>query len=277
MIQPALIRVGTPSGGRARQRVAAVVARAGAGRPASHRGGFTIVDLLVSLGVISLLVSLMMPAIGRVRESTRQLICSSNVRQLGLATVLYADDNRQLLPPSIFAAKSPDDPSAAPARMMTLRIAGTSDWDGLGWLFSGGYAAASGVYYCPSHAGEHAASVYEPYWAGAPGQIVGNYQYRGGSPLGVTRIDRMPGTVSLVTDGLTSLSDYSHVTGANVMRADLAVLWFDDADGSVRALLAGEFAANADDRVSAAWQRIDGALSQAAPTGSPQAAIARVR
>lgn len=248
-------------------------------RSSGARRGFSLVDLLVSLAVMSLLISLMLPAFGRVREATRQLVCSSNVRQIGLAVVLYADQNKQLLPPSIFAAKSPDDSQAAPARMMTVRIGGVGDWDGLGWLFDGGFAAAPGVFYCPSYTGEHLASLYDDRWGGEPGQIVGNFHYRGGSPLGITRLDRVQKSISLVSDGLSSLSDFSHRTGANVLRADLAVLWYDDATGNVRSLLAAEDAAadTADARVNAAWLRIDSQLTQTAAPDSPAAAAARVR
>lgn len=59
-------------------------------RPALH--GFTLVELLISLSIIALLMSLMLPALGRTRELARSLHCTSNLRQLGLATRMYLDE-----------------------------------------------------------------------------------------------------------------------------------------------------------------------------------------
>jgi prepilin-type N-terminal cleavage/methylation domain-containing protein/prepilin-type processing-associated H-X9-DG protein len=62
-------------------------------RPRSPRDlkGFTLVELLVVIAVMSLLLSILLPAMGRARESARSLKCLSNLRQFAIAAHLYAD------------------------------------------------------------------------------------------------------------------------------------------------------------------------------------------
>lgn len=55
--------------------------------------GFTLIELLVVVSIIALLVSILMPALGKAREQTKALKCQSNLRQLGLAVHLYVEDN----------------------------------------------------------------------------------------------------------------------------------------------------------------------------------------
>jgi prepilin-type N-terminal cleavage/methylation domain-containing protein/prepilin-type processing-associated H-X9-DG protein len=53
--------------------------------------GFTLVELLTVIGIIGVLVSLLLPAIQRARESSRSTQCKSNLRQIGLAMTQYLD------------------------------------------------------------------------------------------------------------------------------------------------------------------------------------------
>lgn len=65
--------------------------RAGSVEPRSH--GFTLVELLVVIAVIGLLVGLLLPALAGARASAQGVACLSQLRQVGIASVLYADDN----------------------------------------------------------------------------------------------------------------------------------------------------------------------------------------
>lgn len=62
--------------------------------------GFSLIELLIVVTIIAILVSLVLPVIGMVRDNARRVACLSNQRQLGLAVQAYAADNRGLLPPA---------------------------------------------------------------------------------------------------------------------------------------------------------------------------------
>lgn len=62
----------------------------GAGR--SMRGGFTLIELLIVIAILALLASLLFPVLAQARASARAVVCSSNMRQTGIAISLYAAD-----------------------------------------------------------------------------------------------------------------------------------------------------------------------------------------
>ena len=59
----------------------------------SNRAGFTLIELLVVIAIIALLLAILIPVGGRARELAQRAVCRSNLRQLSLAWVQYADDN----------------------------------------------------------------------------------------------------------------------------------------------------------------------------------------
>ncbi len=60
--------------------------------------GFTLVELLVVVAIIALLVSILLPAIGRAREMGKRAVCSTNLRSVSLGYTLYSEDNQGRLP-----------------------------------------------------------------------------------------------------------------------------------------------------------------------------------
>jgi prepilin-type N-terminal cleavage/methylation domain-containing protein/prepilin-type processing-associated H-X9-DG protein len=64
----------------------------------ARRAAFTLVELLVVIGIIALLISILLPSLSRAREQGNAVKCLSNLRQLGMAFVMYTNANKGALP-----------------------------------------------------------------------------------------------------------------------------------------------------------------------------------
>ena len=95
------------------------------------RRGFTLIELLVVIAIIAILAAILFPVFAQAREAARKAACQSNLKQLGNAVLMYAQDFDELLPSS----------------------GSTSGTDIAGLLYPYTRQGRLGIWTCPSHAG----------------------------------------------------------------------------------------------------------------------------
>jgi prepilin-type N-terminal cleavage/methylation domain-containing protein/prepilin-type processing-associated H-X9-DG protein len=111
-----------------------------------RRCGFTLIELLVVIAIIAILAGMLLPALSRSKSKAKTTLCFSNMRQLGLATQMYANDNRDEVPGDSFFSgyffASMLSPYVSP-----IRIEGNKVYDA---NFLHTNFSRIGVYQCPA-------------------------------------------------------------------------------------------------------------------------------
>jgi prepilin-type N-terminal cleavage/methylation domain-containing protein/prepilin-type processing-associated H-X9-DG protein len=110
------------------------------------RRAFTLVELLVVIGIIALLISILMPALSKARAQSLQVACASNLRQMGIAMVMYSNETKYL--PGCQAFNSSGPFAIWPTRLRSMMRSTPGTGGAPGTSSTGGVEKA---FWCPAN------------------------------------------------------------------------------------------------------------------------------
>src|SRR5687767_6368757 len=166
-----------------------------------HSSGFSLIELLVVVGIIAILIAILLPTLGVARASAKRTACLSNLRQIGIAIQGYANHNDgkipygPLAPPPFPTNLYPKTGAVTSLLSIRTGLSGGPEYVGLGIMLSSYLKNSPRVLFCPAVDQEDFSDFYL--------RIVGvgtaqsDYYYRHGSETSTTGGTSEPARITL--------------------------------------------------------------------------------
>lgn len=228
--------------------------------------GFTVVELLVVIGIITLLMAVLLPALNRAREAARRVNCLSNLRQVHLTLTLYAQANHDLVPIGFRGNHCQWNSmiySSTAGRLVEF-----------GMIYAAGYMRDPRVFFCPSETdGQEILNSGQNPWPPGPPANSGRQVYAGyggraefeiPDDLAAARPPAMPRlsqfhNKALLGDLVATPQrlDTRHRQGINILYGDGSAHWIDRSAIQTELAQCPTISTNANPHQLAIWRILD--------------------